>query len=95
MPLNKSNPEPTAEEEIKTILLSTLKNLTPGTPEYTAVLDQYDKFHKTLPKKDSWLKPELLVPAAANLIGIGAILNYERFHVVASKAIGLVIKTRL
>lgn len=40
------------------------------------------------------LKPETVAIIAANLLGIGLILQHERLNVVASKAIGFVSKLK-
>jgi hypothetical protein len=90
---NKSS-EPTLKQELENMLLSQLKETTPGSPEFTAILDQYDKLHKTNPVKESWWKPDLLIPVFGNFAGILAILNYERVHVVSSKALTQLMKIR-
>lgn len=94
MPANSSD-NPAHLEKIIDTLLSKLEETDPGTQEFSAIVDQLDKLYKMSPKKDTWVKPELLIPVAGNLAGILAILNFERVHVVASKAVGFVIKTRL
>lgn len=40
------------------------------------------------------LSPDVMVSAAANLAGILLILNYERAHIVTSKALSFVLKLK-
>lgn len=45
--------------------------------------------------KSSRVSPDVLVGVAGNLLGIGLILQHERLHVVTSKALGFVMKTKV
>lgn len=40
------------------------------------------------------ISPDVVLTTACNLIGIGMIVEYERVHVIASKALSFVLKTR-
>lgn len=76
-------------------LLSKLDEQTPDTPEYDAILTAIEKIQKirTLSQADRVSKDALLT-VGANLLGIVAILSFERTHVIASKALAFVVKTR-
>lgn len=87
--------EPSHVEKVKELLLTKLETVEPGTPEFTTIVEQYEKLCKASPKKETWLKPELLLPIAGNLAGIIAVLKYEQAHVLTSKAFGLVSKIRV
>lgn len=45
--------------------------------------------------RSSRVSPDALLAVAGNLLGIGLILQYERLHIVTSKALGFVLKTKV
>lgn len=45
--------------------------------------------------KSSRVSPDALLAVAGNLLGIGLILQYERLHIVTSKALGFVLKAKV
>lgn len=45
--------------------------------------------------RSSRVSPDTLLTVAGNLLGITLILQHERLHVVTSKALGFVMKTKL
>lgn len=64
-------------------------------PEYIVLLDHLSKLTKLNEANSS--KPvsrDTLVLAATNLAGIVLIITHERAHVVTSKALGFVLKSR-
>jgi hypothetical protein len=75
--------------------LSELKELKIADPAYQTTLDRVKELYKlkeaTSPKRVS---PDTMVLVAGNLAGIALILGYERAHVVTSKALGFVLKSR-
>lgn len=77
-------------------VFANLKGLDETSEEYSAAVDQLIKLMKL--KKDvepSWIpSPDTVIAAAANLAGILLILNHERVHVIATKALGFVGKFR-
>ena len=50
---------------------------------------------QNLDKDKKKLDPNTIAIIAANLLGIGLILSYEKLHVVTTKALGFVIKGRV
>jgi len=66
-----------------------------GSDEYNSLLKNLERLY-ALREKDSksTVSPEILVNIAGNLAGILLILNYERAHVVTSKALSFVMKLR-
>lgn len=91
----KKNHPPTPLDLAMTQALSDLQTLNPESDEYTKAVANIDKLTKLKehhsPKRVS---PDVLVTAGANLAGILLILHYERINVVASKAIGFVMKLK-
>lgn len=75
--------------------LAQLSGINVETEEYARKVDQIAKLMKlkeqNAPKRVS---PDTLAIVAGNLAGIVLILGYERAHVVTSKALGFVMKTR-
>lgn len=45
--------------------------------------------------RSSRVSPDALLAVAGNLLGIGLILQYERLHIVTSKALGFVLKAKV
>lgn len=67
----------------------------PDSPEYVVLLDHLTRLTKLNEAYSS--KPvsrDTLVLAATNLAGILLILTHERAHIVTSKALGFVLKSR-
>jgi len=87
--------KPTALDVAIQTALEKLNDLNPGTKEYSVHLDQIAKLmlfkEKTTPKRVS---PDTVAIVAGNLAGILMIVSYERVHIVTSKALGFVIKSR-
>lgn len=87
--------KPTVLDETIDAALSELKELSTTHPEYQPTLDRVKELYKlkeqNTPKRVS---PDTLVLVAGNLAGIALILGYERAHVVTSKALGFVLKSR-
>lgn len=70
----------------------------PDTDEFAETLNQLEKLYKirTAEKQTSdHVSKDVLLTVGANLFGILAILNYERVHVVTSKALSFVLKTKV
>jgi hypothetical protein len=89
---------PGLEESIE-LAITELKLHDPNSDEYKDIVTQIERLDKLrrIPKQDA-RKPvsgDALVAVAGNLAGIVAILSYERLHVVTSKALGLIIKSKL
>jgi hypothetical protein len=74
-----------------------LDSYEPDAPEYDKILDQIERLYKlqSREKETSRVSPDVIVTVIANLAGIALILNHERLHVVTSKALGFVVKSKL
>lgn len=82
------------EATIDTLHLD-MNSLTASSPEYAACVDQLAKLYAIKdPKSKTGVSPDVAVTTAANLVGIGMIIHYERASVIASKALGFVMKLR-
>lgn len=92
----KKTKDPTPLDIAIQDVFNTLRGLDEAEEEYAQAVDQLVKLMKL--KKEiepSWQpSPDALLAAIANVAGILLILNHERFHVIATKAIGFVSKLR-
>lgn len=73
-----------------------LEGFSPDSDEFAACIKQLDTLYKMRSyDKDNRVNVNTLIAAGANLLGIVAILSFERVNVITSKAIGFVVKSRL
>lgn len=77
-------------------VLEQMEIYAPVDPEYEVLLGRLaaltelqDKTHSLIPS------PDTMAIAAANLLGILAILKFEQTNVVVSKALGMLLRTKL
>jgi hypothetical protein len=65
--------------------------------EYAKIMSQLERLYALkIPEKDKKrVSPDTVLAVVGNLAGIVMILNYERVHVVASKALGFVLKAKV
>jgi hypothetical protein len=73
-----------------------LRNHSPETEEYADITDQLSKLMKLKSELESSTKvsAETLATIAGNLAGILMILQFEKVHVVTTKALSFVMKLR-
>ena len=78
-------------------IFSEMKGFTAETEEYAQMVDQLTKLYQLKPpaREERRISPDALLAVAGNLAGIVAILGFERAHVVTSKALGFVLKSRV
>ena len=82
---HKSNP---VKDEIDR-LLSEMSGLSPESNEYSERLDHIQKLTPLLPKPQSKVpSADVILGSFTNLLGIGAVLHYEKLNVITSKAFG-------
>jgi hypothetical protein len=76
-------------------LLVRMSGMAPESDTYAKTADQLIKLYKLTehdaPKRVS---PDQKAAIVGNLAGIVAILGYERVHIITTKAIGFVLKSR-
>lgn len=67
----------------------------PHQPEYPMLLEQLQKLTalKTTERRDR-VSPDTVALVAGNLLGILVIVSYERTHVMMSKGLGLILKSK-
>ncbi len=91
----KKTKTPTALEETMEAVHEVMRELDPFSEEYSACADQLVKLSAIKdPQSKTGVSPDVAVTAAANLLGIGMIIHHERAGIIASKALGFVMKLR-
>lgn len=96
MSLFKTKKDTLGIDEVITDLQTELKSLNGDSPEYAKMVDQLDKLYKIRGyDKPDTVSRDAALAVAGNLAGILLILGYEKVNVVASKAFGLIIKSRI
>lgn len=77
-------------------VLTVLSSLEPHSEQYTtAVLNLKELCESRSKKASRSVEPDTIVLAATNLLGILLILHYEQLNVIATKAIGFVVRGRV
>lgn len=100
MSTTTSTVEPTTLDDVINEALAQLKNYPAHSDEYAQIVKQVEKLIALKPKPEKAKQKqsvslETLLPVLGNLAGIGLILQHERLHVVTSKALGFVTKTKM
>lgn len=95
------NRKPKTEETQLDVAINTLYGEMAGfqgeSKEYAQLTKQLSKLHKLQKEQNApkWnVSADTLVLAGANILGIAMIVGHERAHVVTSKAIAFIQKTR-
>jgi hypothetical protein len=92
----KSKNETDALYEAITRIHAAMENTTPEAPEYAVMVDQLKKLHEIkAAQQPERISKNAVIAVLGNLAGIGIVLNYERLHVIGTKAFGLVSKIRI
>lgn len=67
----------------------------PGTPEYQATVDTLVKLYELKAQNaPPRISPDMIASIAANLLGIGIIVGYERMNIVTTKALNFVTRLK-
>lgn len=92
----KTSQPPSALDKAIASIHDQLDSYDADSREYAAMVDQLEKLYKMkASNKANTISADTLAIIGGNLAGILLILNFERMGVVASKALGLVIKTKI
>lgn len=91
----KTATKKTTLDDVITEALTQTSGISIDTEEYANKVETLSKLYK-LKETDSKsrISPDTVAIVAGNLAGIVLILGYERAHVVTSKALGFVLKSR-
>lgn len=89
--------KPSALDDAIDRLLVEMKSTDPVSDEYGKLVERLDKLHKMkVTDKDNGrrVSADAMLTVGANLAGIVLILGFERAHIITSKALGFVLKTK-
>jgi len=76
-------------------ILEYLKREDPGSDEYNKAVQNLKVLYEARTKKPAYLvDPDTIVIVLGNLLGILLILQYERFNVVSTRALSLIVKPK-
>lgn len=78
--------------------LTQLQNHSPDSSEYIKIVDQLERLYKLQVPSAEPAKPvskDAIIAVVGNIAGIVMILGYEKAHVITTKALGFVIKSKL
>lgn len=94
---NTADNNPTRLDTAIDRILEKMEALEPDSNEFHVLSEQLSRLYDCRPetKPAPQISPDTLLIIAGNLAGIILILSFEHAHVVTSKALGFVIKTRL
>lgn len=95
--LRKSVSAPSKLDETIENLLSDMAGYEVHSEEYTKACENLKVLYEakaSLPKPES-VSPDTFANVVANLVGIVAILGYEKKNIITSKALSFVTKTKL
>lgn len=93
---NKTKTKKTGLEKAIDSVLAEMQGITADQDRFSKMVDQLDKLYKMKSyEKDNRVSLDALVAVAGNFVGIVLILGFERVHVVTSKALGFVLKSRV
>lgn len=90
----KPKVDPNLDPVVESILLE-MNTYGPDSEEYTNLLGHLERVYAMRQKNDSRrVSPDTVVLVAGNLLGILIIVAYEQKHVMTSKGLGLLLKTK-
>jgi hypothetical protein len=93
--ITKKDKRTSLEREIDSVL-EVMSNYKPDSKEYTAMADNLERLYKAKAQiSERRVSPDTIAMVAGNLLGIALILGYERTDVIATKALGFVLKGRV
>lgn len=85
--------EPKQIDKAMDQIYTELDMVDPSSEEYTTAVKNLETLSRI--KSGSKINKDTLIGAGANLIGIFAVLNFERIGVVTSKAFGMIRHIRI
>lgn len=75
-------------------VLDEMNMMGPDSEEYTKMIDHLERLVRMKQERNNRVTPDTMAIVAGNLLGILIIVAYEQKHVVVSKGLGFVLKSR-
>lgn len=92
---NRSSDKPASLQELIELVQTQMLLEGADSEKFREMNDQLERLYAMKKSnRSSRVSPDALVAVAGNLLGIGLILQHERLHVVTSKALSFVMKSK-
>ena len=93
---NRNSDKPATLQELIDLVQTQMLTEGADSDKFREMNDELERLYAMKKaNKSSRVSPDALVAVAGNLLGIGLILQHERLHVVTSKALSFVMKTKV
>lgn len=92
----QSSDKPASLQELIDLVQTQMLMEGADSDKFTEMADELERLYAMKKSNNtSRVSPDAIVTVAGNLLGIGLILQHERLHVVTSKALSFVMKTKV
>lgn len=93
--INPSDDTTTLDELIRSVQTQ-MDSYDAHSDEFIRMAEQLETLYKikAMPRQNR-VSADTVATIAANLAGIALIINYERLHIITTKAFGLIAKTKI
>lgn len=92
---NRSSDQPASLQELIELVQTQMLTEGADSEKFNEMNEQLEKLYAMKKSnRSSRISPDTLLTVAGNLAGIALILQHERLHVVTSKALSFVMKTK-
>lgn len=92
----QSSDKPASLQELIDLVQTQMLMEGADSEKFTEMADELERLYAMKKSNNtSRVSPDALVAVAGNILGIGLILQHERLHVVTSKALSFVMKTKV
>lgn len=87
---------PAKLQDVIDLVQTQMLSLDANSEEFVTMAEQLEKLYKMKSSdKTHRVSADALIAVAGNLLGITLIMNHERLHVVTTKALGFVMKSKM
>lgn len=92
----KTPKDPTELDKALDELILEMKTVVPGSQQHTEIVKSVEVLYKAKSHiKDRRINPDTALVVGGNIAGILAVLTFEKFGIITSKAISMVLKTKI
>lgn len=87
--------KPSKLDDVEERIFAELLTQDPVSADFATAMEHLEKIDELRSKKDRWrVSPDTMAIVAGNLAGILIMVKFERFNVLTSKALGMVLRTQ-
>lgn len=92
----QSSDKPASLQELIDLVQTQMLMEGADSEKFSEMADELERLYAMKKSNNtSRVSPDALIAVAGNILGIGLILQHERLHVVTSKALSFVMKTKV